>query len=395
MIAQLLDPKVQTYLQTHRWANPAQIALQKSPFAQVDARSLASQIDSRQRLSKKMPIWSETPGIIYPPRISIEQSSSAKTAEYKAQLFGQARKGMDMTGGMGIDSYAFSISTQEVLYAEQQAALAAISKHNFQVLGRENITVLSGDSMEHLKTLPNGHLDWIYLDPARRQEGRKVFLLDDCEPNILEWAPLLFEKAPRILIKLSPMLDLHQAYRALPNISSFHILSVDQECKEVLIEVKKTADKPIIVAKALSLPVAPLQFTWEEEQQAQPTYGAPKRYLYDPDVALTKAGAFKLTAVHYKLQKLHPHTHVYTSDHFEPGFMGQIFEIEEIWTFGDFKKSKIKGKASISTRQFPIRAEILKKTYKWEDDQLKRLFFVTGPDGTHLTVLGKWINPSF
>jgi 16S rRNA G966 N2-methylase RsmD len=392
MNTQLLLPEVQAFLAKHAQDDPARIAMQKSPFKEVNARDLANQIDSRQRLSRKMPTWTATPGLLYPERISVEQCSSEKTAAYKAFLLRGGQKGLDMTGGLGIDTYALSQVTERVLYAERNEALAALVAHNFKVLQAPSIEIHQGDSEDLLRSLPSNSLDWIYIDPARRQETRKVFLLEQCEPNVLQLAPLLFDKTSRVLLKLSPMLDLHQAFKQLETVAEAHILSVDQECKEVLIEWRKEASVTQIYAKALSMPgIDTFRFTLEEEQLAQPTFSGPQRYLYDPDVALTKAGAFKSTAIRYDLAKLHPHTHLYTSEEYRPDFMGQIFEIVDQWSFGTFKKSKRKGKASITARHFPIRAEVLKQQFKWDDDPQFRLFFMTGPESQLLTVLAKQI----
>lgn len=380
----------------HQQDDSHSVALMKSPFKEVSAAELAAQIDARQRGKHKLPTWYKAPGIYYPSRLSVEQSSSELAADYKAALIRSGSNILDMTGGMGVDSYFFSKRASHVHYMERDEILVDIVRHNAAILGAENIRMDQGDSVAQLELTVPGTYDLIYLDPARRSGTRKVFLFEDCEPDVTIQQDLLLAKAEQVLIKAAPMLDIQAAATALQHLKEVHILSIDGECKELLFLLERGyTDEMQIIATALDRErkAKQLRFSPDQERQAQSVFATPLRYLYEPDAALLKAGAFKFTGQHFGLAKLHQHTHLYTSDHLLPDFPGKISEIKHTIPYSVFKKVKKQSKdtgsaiaGNVITRNFPIRPEELRKRHGIKELQGSNLYFCTDPNGELMVV---------
>lgn len=373
-------------------------------FMRDDMPLLLMQIAGRQMTEKKIPSWYAERDIVYPPHLSLEQSSSEFTAHYKASLVssgnrlhgglphfeevtnpdaveGNSNTFADLTGGMGVDFSFLSPYFREAIYVEQNKELCRFAEHNFEVLGLKNVTVHCAGAEDFLKeTSP---LNFIYLDPSRRDDsGRKVFRIEDCSPDILEIKPLLLEKSSRIMVKYSPMLDISLAVKGLNCVSEVHVVSVDNECKELVFLLSKTVvdgteeepvkelvDEPLLVAVNLkrSGEKESFAFTPLQERDCRISYaGGLGGYLYEPNASILKAGAFKSVAGAYHLQKLHINSHLYTSDEFVPGFPGRIFKVEAFFLPNNRNlKSFLREtkKANITVRNFPMTvAEIRRKT---------------------------------
>ncbi len=402
----LLRPEVQEYLRDQEARNPQEFALGKSPFADISPSELAGQVDSRQRSRHKLPAWYHSSGVYYPQRLSIEQSSSELTAAYKASLLPAGCRVLDMTGGFGVDSFSFARVAGQVTYCEQDTDLAAIVRHNAAVLEIPGIDCIAGDGVAHLLAAEPDQYDVVYLDPARRQGSRKVFRLEDCQPNILDLIPVLFEKTGEVLIKLAPMLDIQEAIRSIPGLYEVQVVSVGGECKELLCRLSRGFQQVIITAVALKKPAADplmgpqsapalppgpeiihkISFTLEEEQKATVPLGPPRQYLYEPDAALLKAGAFKWTALHYGLTKLHPHTHLYTSDSLAGDFMGKITRVASVTPYAIFKKDKSSLSGNVITRNFPIKAEEIRKKHRIAEANGRNLYFCTDAEGKLIVI---------
>lgn len=400
----LLRPEVQEYLRDQEARNPQELALGKSPFADISPGELAGQVDSRQRSRHKLPAWYHSAGIYYPQRLSIEQSSSELTAAYKAPLLPAGCRVLDMTGGFGVDSFAFARVAGQVTYCEQDTDLAAIVRHNATVLEIPGIDCIAGDGVAHLLAAEPDQYDVVYLDPARRMGSRKVFRLEDCQPNILDLIPVLFEKTGEVLIKLAPMLDIQEAIRSIPGLYEVQVVSVGGECKELLCRLSRdrgmsgdqkisrpisnTTDfqQVLITAVTLKKSIQKISFTLEEEQKATVPLGPPRQYLYEPDAALLKAGAFKWTALHYGLDKLHPHTHLYTSDSLTGDFMGKITHVASVTPYAIFKKDKSPLSGNVITRNFPIKAEEIRKKHRIAEANDRNLYFCTDAEGKLIVI---------
>jgi 16S rRNA G966 N2-methylase RsmD len=347
-------------------ADVHQLSLQSARFPLVDMQLAIRQIKGKQKTRVKIPTFFNHEDILYPASLSLEQSSSESTAKYKSNLC-EGNTLVDLTGGFGIDCYFMSDHFRQVTYIEQNAELCQLAEYNFKVLDRSNIQVFQADSVSYLSNMEK--VDWIFIDPARRnQSGKKVVLLSDCEPNIPEFYSLLMEKASRVLIKLSPMMDITAAVRDLPATSEVHILSVDNECKEVLLFLEQSENKKRQI-KTVNLIknkyVQEFVFYWDEESNAQANLtNTLEKYLYEPNASVLKSGAFKLIAEKFDLLKLHINTHLYTSSELLLQFPGRIFEVQK--TVGnsrkDFKTLSAEfPKANLTVRNYPLKTDELRK----------------------------------
>lgn len=370
---------MQTYIAGHLHETPSKIALKKSPFSDVTSRELAEQIDSKQRSEKKLPLWFCTPGIYYPPKLSIEQASSEATGNYKSKL-ATGTKLIDLTGGFGVDSFYFAQHSL-VTHVETNEELSAIAKHNAEKLGATDIKFIHGDGIDYLRET-NETFDTIYIDPSRRVKTQKVFRLSDCQPDAAASLPFLLSKAPRIIIKTSSLLDIKSGLNELQNVSEIHVVSVQNDCKELLWIIDRDfAGEPLIICTALGEKCKQYHFRLSEEKSISvPNYSDPETYIYEPDVALLKAGCFKLLTRDFGISKLHTNTHLYTSNELRDEFVGRKFRLLEAWDFKTYQSAAPVTKANIICRNFPLSPEDLKKKYKIKDGGNDYLVFTTGPD---------------
>jgi len=384
----MLKPDVQAYLRDNEETDPAAIALRKSPFENVPSALLAQQIDGRRRCKRKLPLWYETPNIYYSDKLALEQASSQATAVYKAGLLPPNAKLADLTGGFGVDTFFFAKNAVQVVYCEQNDGLAEIVRHNVSILGAENIRIESGDGITFLQNQPDDQFNCLYIDPSRRIASRRVFRLEDCEPNVVYHVPLLLQKAGRVLIKSAPVLDITAAINVLQATSQVHIVSVDNECKELLFVLDRgySGTPRLIAAMLQDGTVRTFPFTVTEERIAEARYTQPKTYLYEPDAALLKAGAFKLIAQRYGLEKLHVNTHLYTSENLYSDFMGRRFLVDKTMSYSDFKKLHTKISGNVTVRNFPLDAQTLRQRHRIAEHPSHFLFFCTGSDDSLLVI---------
>lgn len=371
-----LTSREQVFIQEHLYDDPHTLLLRHSESGDIRLKIVAAQLIARQKARTKLPNWHHNTELVFPPALSVEQASSERTAAYKASIIAKNRDKVslliDLTGGMGVDSLAFSRQADQVIYVEQQPDLAELASFNLSKLGGNNITFHPGTDATQFLTGFSGKADWIYLDPARRdQQGGKVVRLEDCEPNMLDWYratdPTGFRtKAVSVLLKTSPMIDIESVVQQLPDVAAIHIVSVDNECKEVLFVLTPT-DKPDIEVMTVNLrstgPDETFNFRRNEEKTAHVQFSDPMRYLYEPNASILKAGAFRIVAERLGLQKIAPNSHLYTSDQLFPDFPGRSFEMmgsckpdrKEVHFFCPEKK------ANLSVRNFPESAENLRK----------------------------------
>lgn len=377
MNREILTEAVQTFLMKNADADPRKIALAKSPFDKVSSSELALQIESRQKAKKKLPLWYDTDLIYYPPSISIEQASSEKTARYKTRLIHEGDSVIDLTGGFGVDDLYFSEKAQQVVHCEINAYLSEIVKYNSEQLGKKNIQFQTGDGIDFL--LQGGEhpsYDAVFIDPSRRVNTQKVFKLDDCEPNIIEWQEEIFKKSSRIIVKTSPLLDISLSLSQLKNVKEVHVVSIKNECKELLFVLEKDYVGDIqIHTVLLNEPELSFSFLESQERKTDLILGTPMNYLYDPDAALLKAGCFKLIAERFGLKKLHLSTHLYTSQMKVESFPGRTFKIKEILDYKDLKKTKIGLSASVIAKNFPLNVENVRKKHKIGESKDNFMFF--------------------
>ncbi|WP_293916003.1 MULTISPECIES: class I SAM-dependent methyltransferase [unclassified Sphingobacterium] len=385
----ILQKEVQHFLQDNSKVSPSAIALKKSPFVAVSSAELATQLDGRQRIARKLPKWANTPGIYFPEKLNLEQSSSEQTAAFKCRLIKPDTALLDMTGGFGIDSYFFASKARQVTYCEINTALSEIVQHNFQTLGVNNVKFVATDAVTYLEQQPDNSLDYIYIDPSRRVNTRKVFLLTDCEPNIADLQTLFFTKANTIISKIAPLMDISTALTSLQYVKDVYVISVDNDCKELLFVQEKgfEGEPEIHSVRLFQGTEQQLTFTYEQERQETNNYSTALTYLYDPDVAITKAGAFKTVGKQYQLQKLHSSTHLYTSTELETSFPGRMFSVTNVLPYSAFKKADYPKQANIIAKNFPDKPEELRKRWKIKDGGEQFLFFTQDHDNNYIVIM--------
>jgi hypothetical protein len=363
---QTITPEIQGLIEKYADTDTATVALKLAKHPQVHL--IIAQIEGYQKTKDKLPFLAQHKAYLYASKLALEQCSSEATAKYKAQI-AVGNTLTDLTGGLGIDTYFFAKKFQTVNYVEQNERLAQIACYNFGILAQPNINVFAMSAEDFLTK--NIITDTVYLDPARRNhQQQKVVFLSDCEPNILTLQTAIFEIAPTILLKTSPMLDIREAIRQLANVAEIHVVAVENECKELIFVLKKqftSASQLLSSIKYYAVNIQKQQqdvftATEQEEKNAHCTVSPPLRYLYEPNSALMKAGLYKMIGQQYNIDKLHPFTHLYTSNELIKNFPGRVFEIEDVLKWKELKNIKL-TKANITVRNFPITvAEIRKKT---------------------------------
>ena len=386
----MLDSATIEFITQHRNDDVRTLALQARRYPTVDMREAVTQIEGWQQAREKLPAWATVDGIIYPPKISMEQCSSEKTAKYKAKQV-KGKRFADLTGGFGIDFSYMARNFVEAYYIERNKTLCDIATANFSLLGLDHTKVMNGNSEELFESLP--HLDWIFVDPARRDgDGRKVVALSDCEPNVVELD--LLSKADMAMIKCSPMLDITMACRQLQHVSSVHIVSVNNECKELLIILDSSNFTGITThcVNILKDSTQIFSFTQDDEDTAETSYSSEVgKYLYEPNASVQKAGCPKSLSSHYHLYKLHPNSHLYTSNEHIHNFPGRIFEVVEVLGFSkaDIKRVQALEKANITVRNFPENVQLLRKRLKLADGGDNYIFATTLNDDNKVLILCK------
>lgn len=374
---QLLSSEVQEYINSNLDNDVTQLALSKNPFPEIEYTSIINQIKAKQKSKEKLPLWYSTPNIIFPSKISIEQTSSEKTAKYKLEIV-SGDSLIDLSGGFGIDDYYFSKKIKSVTHCEINAELSEIVAYNFKVLKATNIKCINQNSTDYLKEI-NEIFDWIYIDPSRRNEKKgKVFMFEDCEPNVPDLLTLYFLKSNNILIKSAPLLDLQSGIEELKYVKKIHIVAVQNEVKELLWEIEKNYDGFVTIA---SVNIEKDKQTLVEtihQKEYNVEFSLPQKYIYEPNAALLKSGSFDAISQIYNCQKLHKHSHLYTSNTIIE-FPGRSFKIEKIITLqkNEVKEHLLGKKMNVSIRNFPVKVEDLKKKYKIKDGGTTFAFFTT------------------
>ncbi|QNK63322.1 hypothetical protein H7F33_02045 [Pedobacter sp. PAMC26386] len=374
MNKQLIEQPVQEYIHANLNADVHKISMAKSPFPGITGKELANQIASRKKSLRKLPTWFNTKLIYYPALLSVEQCSSEITAAYKAGLV-KGNTLIDLTGGYGVDSFYFAKNTQTVIHCEINEELSAIASYNSVLLQEENVQFICGDGLEFLKNTTK-EFDCVYIDPARRSSSGKVFMLKDCTPNVVENLSMLLSKANQILVKTAPLLDLSAGLKELNHVAEIHIVSVKNECKELIWVIEKGFEASTkIICTTLNTVQKQFSFVMGEEGSTAITgIITPGQYLYEPDVALLKSGAFNLIAERYQLQKFHHQTQLYTSAVIHPEFPGRIFKIEEILSAAKIKKEKnLVG--NVIVRNYPDKAATLVDKYHIKADDTQFMIF--------------------
>lgn len=390
-----MNTATRDFIEKHLKDDVRQLALQKFPDG-IDKMLVLNQIEARQLLSKKVPSWASNPDLLFPKHLSIEQCSSELTAKYKASLVENGDVFVDLTGGLGIDSCFLSEKFKTSYYVENQKELCDLAEHNFAVLGRK-ITIVNSDAETFINaeslnekcrdTIHRVSPDLIFIDPARRDVyNRKMVSLHDCSPDVVDLVEMRHGTSLQYLIKVSPMLDISLITNELQNISEIHIVSVKNECKEILIKIEPGFEGEIIyfcvnfVGNDLKSSQF-FEFSETSENSANSEFAPTiKRYLYEPNAAIMKAGAFKLVSQRFGIDKLHINSHLYTSDNLISDFPGRVFEVVGSAPFSKkIKKELLKdiSEASVAVRNFPLSANELRKSLNLKESDENFVFGTT------------------
>ena len=404
----LINENTWQFIRKHANDDVRKLALQGSKEADVDLPMALQQIAGRQTARRKLPTWSAVEDLVYPPHLNMEQCSSEQTAHYKQQLVerlltgeqkgaftdqvGEGYKGtfIDLTGGFGVDFYFMSQVFKERVYVEQNAELCDLAKHNFALLNHP-CTIYCLDTATFLSTL-EGQADVIYLDPARRNEhGGRTYGIEDCSPNVLELLPILLKSARFIVIKLSPMLDWRKAVNDLKHVAEVHIVSVGNECKELLLVLNnEQTERPLMtcVNDESTFRVVPIVGSLVlTSHEVQGVASSAMNYLYEPNASIMKAGCFAEVEQQYAaVRQLSANSHLFTSAVEIDDFPGRRFQILSI---SSMNKQELKSalqtieRANIAVRNFPLTAEQLRKKLKLKDGGDIYIFATTTSKSDH------------
>jgi hypothetical protein len=383
----ILNAEIQAFIDNNIGKSISKLALQKNPFQEVDWISILNQIEAKTKAKEKLPTWFSTENIIYPSKISIEQTSSEKTAAYKASIV-SGESLIDLTGGFGVDDFYFAKKIKTVAHCEINPELSSLVKHNFEQLNVSNITCYAGDSLATLFSL-NSKWDWIYIDPSRRNDTKgKVFMLKDCLPNVPENIDFYFTHSNAVLIKTAPILDISAGLSELKHVKTIHIVALENEVKELLWELHKdySGNINIKTVNILKDKTEIFDFVLNENSKF-PNLSLPQKYLYEPNSAIMKSGGFNEVSSFYNLNKLHKHSHLYTSTVLL-SFPGRVFEIQNTFPYNktEMKSYLEKSQANITTRNFPDSVETIRKKWKIKDGGNVYCFFTTD-ENNHKIVL--------
>lgn len=387
--AKIVSKEVQDFIFANEGQDEASLLLKHKELFGISFIPIAQQLVGRRKAKSKLPTWFQSKGILYPPSINIEQSSSEATAQYKYRIIAEVIKNKnevaDLTTGFGVDSFFFSKFFKGVHCVEPNGELLDITKHNYAILHATNIQYYQLKAEEFLETTKL-KFDLIYVDPSRRDEdNKKLFRLADTTPNVVELQSLFFEHTDFILIKASPLLDIQQGLSEIKNVAQVFVVSVGNECKELLFFATKNYSlEPTIIAVDLTKSgevVQQFTFYLSAERAAASIFSDPLEYLYEPNAAILKSGAFKLMATNSGVFKIGTNTHFYTSSELVNDFPGRAFKIIRINPkAAEWKNLLPDRKANVVTRNYPMSPDELKKKLELKDGGEK---FVIGCSGEH------------
>jgi len=370
------NEEARNFILAHEQEDPYEVSLNHREAGGLPVALLARQIESRRKARSKLPEWYKQNGVIFPDPENLQQASSEAAAKYKARIF-QGGPLADLSGGTGIDAY-YLAGGEELHFVEPNEELCRLARHNFAILNQK-LTIYQESAVSFIDRMASGLR--IYIDPSRRNSSsQKTVLFSDGSPDITRILPRLLEKSDRILLKASPMIDIHAARVSLNHhVKEVHILEFAGECKEVLFLLDRSHhDDPPVYAV---IPDKHLAFTfrYSEERQTDVEFGPVSGWLYEPSPALMKAGAFNILARRFNLVKVHPNTHLYTSRQCVRDFPGRTFRVTEIrpYNLRNLRAMSKDGKANITVRNFPETVASLRKKSGIRDGGMVYLFLYT------------------
>lgn len=391
MNLEILSTPVQKFISTNLKSDITKLILKGSPFKNISTQELIGQIEAKKKCEKKLPSWFNNSNTYYPNKLNIEQTSSEKTAEYKTSII-NGEHIIDVTGGLGVDCFYFAKKFNNVTHCELNAELSDIVKHNLTQFNNSNVKCVNTDGIAYI--IENDIIyDWIYIDPSRRNDTKgKVFLLEDCLPNVPKHLDNLLLKSNHLLIKSSPLLDIKSCINELKNVKNIHVIALKNEVKEVLVEIEKNYNKSISL-KTINLDSTNQNFEFIFEKKYEYNLSKPLKYLYEPNVSILKSGGFNAVCEIFNIDKLHQHSHLYTSNNHLESFPGRQFKIEQCLPY--HKKTILKHlphkKANITTRNFKESVQTIRKKTGIKEGGDLYLFFTTDFNNNQIVLICKKI----
>lgn len=389
----IFDSDIQKFINEHLGEDLSKLLLKGIPFQKVSAGEIVDQIKSKKKCLKKHPDWSRQEGLFFPPLVSVEQSSSEKAAHYKSTLVSGDLL-VDLTAGMGMDSFYFAKSVRKVKAFEENPELAKIGRHNFSQFNALDVEFYHGDGTEELKKI-NEKINWIYIDPVRRDESEnRLFRLRDTSPNVIKLLELYLSKSDHVMIKTSPLLDISRGLKELENVFEIHIVAIKNEVKELLwlIKSEPSSETKLTCINFKNQGEDKIEFDLQEESKAEARYGEIQQYIYEPNVSLLKAGAFQYISNLYGIDKLHKHTHLYTSND-QKKFAGRTFEVLDIIPYNKkiLRKKFGSEKMHIIKRNYPESIANIRKKTGIKEGGCEYLIFTTDLNEKRIVVHCKLI----
>ena len=392
-----MNEATKNYVRQHADDDVRMLALRGSKDADVDMTLALQQIQGRQTARTKLPSWAIVEGIVFPPHLNMEQCSSEQTARYKAAICRRllldhtgATSLVDLTGGFGVDFAWMSEAFVKATYVERNSELFAISSNNFRVLNKQ-VETHNTDGIDFLHQLENATM--IFLDPARRDDkGARTYGIADCTPNVLEMKDELLQKADFVMLKLSPMLDWRKTVTDLgeANVKEVHIVSVQNECKELLIVMQKENRQQLVVHCVND----GADFVVSAEEVVSSSFSVPQvsQFLYEPNASVMKAGCFNALSTAFSVQQLAQNSHLFVSDQLVADFPGRCFQITAVSSMNKQELKKLfhdVRQANITVRNFPLSVAELRKKLKLGDGGETYVFATTFADGQRVLIVCK------
>ncbi|WP_240032181.1 class I SAM-dependent methyltransferase [Psychroflexus aestuariivivens] len=365
-IKRLSRKEVQDFIIENLNEDITRLILKGSPFEDISIKDIAIQIESKLKIKKKLPTWFNADSVIYPPKLNLEQTSSEITANHKSKIIDKNSKVLDITGGFGVDDFYFSKRAKQVTHIELNDELSLISKYNFEILGVSNIFSVNGNGIDYLKNSTKTY-DWIYIDPSRRNEGKKVIQLENSLPNIIENYKIFEEHCRQLMIKTSPMYDLNMGFKELKGIREVQIICIKNEVKEILwlIDWREFNYKNIkIYNYKTSNQFSKFEGNKNEEIQLNTEFSLPLKYLYEPNSGIMKSGLFNTLSVKYNLKKIDLNSNIFTSNEKIDEFPGKIFKFIQIIKTKDLKKKFKSSGVNLISRNYGMATLEIQKKYK-------------------------------
>jgi hypothetical protein len=372
----LLAPAVQQFIREHQNNDITRLLLTNRTLLGVSTAEIVQQIVGRKKAKEKLSTWYATPGVIFPPAINLEQASSEATAIFKAEFVAslpcKTQSFVDLTGGFGVDSFFLGKIFQHGSVVEPNKTLLQMVRHNHAVFGVNQLEYIHCDAEHFLHTSTLPQIDLFYIDPSRRKETQKVYRLADCMPDITRLQSTLLKQGLFIFTKTSPLLDIQQGLRELQQVEKVIVLALDNEVKELLfLQRSGFSGEPEIMAVTIDSSAkigSSFHFKFSEERPLNiPTFPV-QDFLYEPNAAILKSGAFKLVAHRFGLSKIQANTHLYTSTKRINNFPGRVFSIQAVQPTPQQLTGLLQqGKANVITRNYPLTPEQLKKKLKLKD----------------------------